>query len=220
MTIPTPDPNAYKTDADLMLIEGIHEMNVNKMIIALNTGANRNVTDMRTGSPILFTLINMVQAEGDDGLYAGRLAALLVNFIVKGPDTNLPDKEGRTPLAYALEIENYFIADLLVTAGADLDQLLPNGERPMHRAVRLAATGQGMRLFSTLLHAGANASLPNSSGFSAFELAATFDTPTAAKLRAAMAETPQVQAVMTAQREAAQKTLGDKARRHNLRPGR
>lgn len=214
------DPNRYTSDADLMLIEAIHDMNVNKMIIALNTGANRNVTDMRTGSPLLFTLIDMVQAEGDDGVHAGRLAAMLVNFIVKRPDANLPDKQGRTPLAYALEIENYFIADLLVTAGADLDQLLPDGERPMHRAVRLAATGQGNRLFSTLLHGGADATLPNAQGLSAFDLAARFTSPVAEGLRAAMAQTPPVQALIEQRRAAAQKTLGEKARRHNLRPGR
>jgi len=33
------DPNAYKTDHDLALVQAVWELSVNKMIIALNAGA-------------------------------------------------------------------------------------------------------------------------------------------------------------------------------------
>jgi len=213
------DPNAYKTDHDLALVQAVWELSVNKMIIALNAGANRNVTDMTTGSPVLFTLMNKVDSIGDDSVHSGTVLAMIVNFIVKKPDANLPDKNGATPLQHALKLENYFLADLLITAGADVNQQLPNGDRVLHHAVRLTATGQGNRLFVNLMQAGADPTLPNAAGLSALDVARSFDTPAAEGIRTALAETPQAQALLAAQRDAAQKQLQRQAKAKGFKLG-
>lgn len=213
------DPNEYKTDEDLALLESVWEVSINKLVIALNTGANRNVTDMTTGSPVLFSLMDKVHAAGDDSPHAGTLAAMMVNFIVKKPDVNLPDKNGRLPLQHALQLENYFLADLLITAGADVSRALEDGDTPLHRAVRLAAAGQGSRLLSTLLNAGADPTLPNAAGITAFDIALASDTASAEGIRRALSATPQVQALIDAKREETHKQLRDRARRHGFRLG-
>ncbi|KAJ7328181.1 putative ankyrin-repeat protein [Desmophyllum pertusum] len=58
------------------------------------------------------------------------------NILSKGPDLNLLDKSGRTPLHLAILGRHVKIIEMLLEAGADTSRLDESQDAPLHMAVR------------------------------------------------------------------------------------
>ncbi len=62
-------------------------------------------------------------------------------LITSGALVNELDSQGWTPLAHAIEFENYQIVKLLLENGADVNSILYNGDTCLHYAVDIAIDG-------------------------------------------------------------------------------
>jgi ankyrin repeat protein len=97
-------------------------------------------------------------------------ATNVVPFILNiGPDIDIKDKKGWSPIHYA--VQNYYpsIVEILLNAGADIEIKDYYGNTPLWRAV-FASQGKG-EVIKLLISKGANPNNENESGVSPFGLA-------------------------------------------------
>ena len=120
--------------------------------------------------------------EGDTALHAAGFSydsAMARALIARGADIRARNRRGAEPLHAAVignpnsptwnPADQCQIIELLVASGADPNATAAGGVTPLHRAVRNRCSAA----VETLLRAGANPRLPNDSGSTAADLAAS-----------------------------------------------
>jgi ankyrin repeat protein/beta-lactamase regulating signal transducer with metallopeptidase domain len=122
------------------------------MLIALLTVPTALVLTARAVAGAAATPLH--QAAADRNLKEAR------SLISRGANINAKDKEGRTPLFYAVENGHTFMCDLLIVKGADVNAKDAAGDTPLHHAARLVTHGD-WRLAAELTRRGADVNAMN-----------------------------------------------------------
>ena len=93
----------------------------------------------------------------------------VIRLVSEGADVNTYDDAGWTPLHFAAQSKAARIAEILLNHGAQVNAMDANGNTPLSNAV-FGYTGNGDTIM-VLRRFGADPTLKNSYGVSAFELA-------------------------------------------------
>lgn len=187
---------------------------------ALDSGANANYADPATGRSLFFTAIDALQ--GDNGIAPrdGAHLIIMMGLVNHGADVNARDANGISPLNYTLQKENITAATILLASKANPDEHFPpNGDTPLHLAVRLALAGQGVRLLDNLLLMKADPTVKNNAGVSALDLLGQFvaGPDDLAVVRDKLAHSPHAMGAMAEHRDAQQDFLRQQAKRGGLK---
>jgi len=207
-------------ELDAAMVRAAKDGDIVVFVEALDSGANANALDPDTGRNLFYTLLDIVETEGA-APKRGNYYAMLMGLTTRGADVNFRDKDGISPLHYALQRENYLVADVLIAMKADANEHFPPaGDTPLHIAVRLALAGQGVRLLDTLLAFKADPLLKNNAGVSSLDLLHEFAAAPEdfAAVRDKLAATPHALGEIAATRAAQQDELRQTAKRFKLRP--
>ena len=187
---------------------------------ALESGANARLRDPATGRSLFFTAIDHL----DDGTGTpprdGAHLIIMMGLINHGADVNARDNNGISPLNYTLQKENILAATILLASKANPDEHFPpNGDTPLHLAVRLALAGQGVRLLDNLLLMKADPTVKNNAGVSALDLLGQFAAgpDDLAAVRDKLAHSPHAMDAMAEHRDVQQEQLRQQARRGGLK---
>ncbi len=89
------------------------------------------------------------------------------DFISKGADVNIKNKDGKTPLHIAVENNYEDIVKLLLQKNADVNAKDNNGNTPLHIAVEKG----NYFVIKELLKAGADKNIKNNEGKTALDIA-------------------------------------------------
>lgn len=187
---------------------------------ALDSGAHADYCDPATGRSLYFTMID--QLDNDSGVAPrdGVHLIMIMSLVNRGVDVNLRDNDGVSPLNYALQKENITAATILLASKANPDEHFPpNGDTPLHLAVRLALAGQGVRLLDNLLLMKADPTVKNNAGVSALDLLGQFAAgpDDLAVVRDKLAHSPHAMGAMAEHRDAQQDYLRQQAKRGGLK---
>ena len=97
---------------------------------------------------------------------------MMINTLIdKGASINIGDRDGVTPLHYAILGESAAAVTVLLQNKASLNAKMNNGMRPLS----LAAAQGSLRIFSTMIESGADIRYVDASGRNLFHLAAIGD---------------------------------------------
>jgi hypothetical protein len=207
------------------LLEAVLHARVGDVLKMLRGGLSAETPDPESGRPMIFTVMDINNALDEDDPRCGAMAAIFVNFFAAGKaNPDIRTAEGISPLNYALQLQNHFLATVLVSVKADVNERFPeSGDTPLHAAVAQAMSGMGMRALNVLLAHGADAAVPNKAGICAYDLTEKppegLTGPAAARLketRALLMETAPVQNLLSARTAARQEELRAKAKCNGL----
>ncbi|MDI1229051.1 MAG: ankyrin repeat domain-containing protein [bacterium] len=187
---------------------------------ALDSGARADFRDPATGRSVYFTLIDQLDNDGGAAPRDGVHLIMIMSLINKGVDVNLRDNDGISPLNYTLQKENFTAATILLASKADANEHFPpNGDTPLHLAVRLALAGQGVRLLDNLLMMKADPTVKNNAGVSSLDLLGQFAAgpDDLATVRDKLAGSSHAMGAMAEHRDAQQDYLRRQAKRGGLK---
>ncbi len=187
---------------------------------ALESGASASTLDPATGRNLFYTLIDRLDATRDNPPSGGTYLAMIMGLVTQGTDVNFRDKDGISPLHYALQKEDFTAATILLASKADANEHFPpNGDTPLHLAVRLALAGQGVRLLDNLLLMKADPTVKNNAGVSALDMLGQFAAgpDDLAAVRDKLAHSPHAMGALAEHRDAQQDYLRQQAKRGGLK---
>jgi ankyrin repeat protein len=177
-------------DADLA--EAVKDNDVQKLLEACDEGADPSQRNAETGRTLLFDVIDRI-FDSDFADRKPSVTALLFALLEKGADVNLADKEGVTPLHYALgKGDARLVCSMIELGGADVTSAAPeNGDTVLHRAAALylAAEKNTGELITAVLSRGASPYVTNTGGVSAMDIAAAATGDQAEELRGLLGAT-------------------------------
>lgn len=202
------------------LLRAVREGDIVVFQEALNSGANASYTDPATGRSLFFTAIDQLDSENGVAPRDGAHLIIMMGLINHGADVNARDNNGISPLNYTLQKENITAATILLASKANPDEHFPpNGDTPLHLAVRLALAGQGVRLLDNLLLMKADPTVKNNAGVSALDLLGQFAAgpEDLAVVRDKLAHSPHAMGALAEHRDAQQDFLRRQAKRGGLK---
>lgn len=187
---------------------------------AMQSGASATTTDPATGRNLFYTVIDRLDETRETPSAGGTYLAMILGLVTHGADVNFRDKDGISPLNYALQKEDFTAATMLLASKADANEHFPpNGDTPLHLAMRLALAGQGVRLLDNLLLMDADPTLKNNAGVSALDLLGQFAAgpDDLAAVRDKLAHSPHAMDALAEHRDAHQENLRRQAKRGGLK---
>lgn len=202
------------------LLRAVHDGDILVFQEALDSGANADWRDPVTERSLFFTAIDRLDSDNGVAPRDGAHLIIMMGLVTRGADLNARDSNGISPLNYALQKENITAATILLASKANPDEHFPpNGDTPLHLAVRLALAGQGVRLLDNLLLMKADPTLKNNAGVSALDLLGQFAAgpDDLAMVRDKLAHSPHAMGAMAEHRDAQQDHLRRQAKRGGLK---
>ena len=135
----SPPPPPANPDADERLLEKAAYRDIDGVTKALNDGANVNSVSSTSGSTALH-LVTAVGRPYDNG----KLLPIADLLISRGANVNLQNRDGMTPLMWAILAGNIEMMKRLLDAGADITKKHSNGQTALDMAREQFS--QGVRL--------------------------------------------------------------------------
>lgn len=119
------NPNTLSGILDSPLLFAISERKLNIVKLLVNYGANINICNRNDGTTSLIIALEKCQNDIE-----------IIEFLLKnGADPNIADKDGYYPLSYVSGVDAEKISKLLVSYGANIDNLLINYNRSFYKAL-------------------------------------------------------------------------------------
>jgi hypothetical protein len=175
--------NAQNDQAETPLTVACRSTQVEIVQTLIAAGADVHQRGWQEMMPIV-TVFYAVQSEFElvevDADGSEKITQIVQQLITAGANLNDRDVLGKTPLMLAIEHRNFEAATCLIQAGADVNAIMQVDEdsifsygtnQSCQRALHLAIAARDLTAIEFLLEAGADPTLPNSDGITAFELA-------------------------------------------------
>ncbi|MDE1153381.1 MAG: hypothetical protein PW788_12665 [Micavibrio sp.] len=207
----TPDEQTQR------LLLAISNNSITEMHGAMLAGANPDVRDA-SGNPVIFGVINHCAWVTDDSPLAGTFPAMLLALCTRKADLNLRNDNGISPLNHALQLRSHFCASVLMASGANVHEVFPSGETPLHVAVKHALDGE-TRFLSNLITKPVDPTVADAAGFTAIDIAAASKSGRMAEVLAALRTLPQTAAYEEKLRQKQQDALRGLARQKPFKLG-
>ncbi len=193
------------------LLEAVETDDLIAVTEAFDRGDDANAPDA-SGRPMIFALMERIAAGGEDDSTTGLQRVIFLGFCTKRADLNLRDADGISPLNKALQLQEYFLASVLIASGAEVDEVFPNGSTALHEAVRLMLSDEGDRLLTNVLWKQPDPTIRDANGQSALDLAAASSSDAAPGVRSLLAALPKAQALAVEARQEQLQQLQQKAK--------
>jgi len=207
----------FSDDQTQKLLQAMANNNIGAMHEALRLGADPDVRD-DTGNPVIFGVISQCAWVTEDSPLAGTFPAMLLALCTRKADLNLRNDDDISPLNHALKLHSHFCATILMASGADVNEVFPNGDTPLHVAVKHALDGE-TRFLNNLVRKAVNPTVPDAAGFTAIDLAVSSKSPRMGDVLAALRLLPQTAAYEEQLREKQQNALRGMARQKPFKLG-